>query len=61
MDINYFGCLYTSRLATESLISNKKKGKLVFFSSATAVCGMIGYSQYTPSKYALRGLTDCLR
>jgi NAD(P)-dependent dehydrogenase (short-subunit alcohol dehydrogenase family) len=25
------------------------------------VVGMVGYSQYAPSKYALRGLADCLR
>jgi len=33
---------------------------LVFFSSAVACCGMIGYSSYSPSKFALRGLCDSI-
>ena len=36
-------------------------GTIVFVSSAVVFAGMIGYSQYAPSKFALRGLTDCLR
>ena len=30
-------------------------------SSAVAFGGMVGYSPYAPSKFALRGLADCLR
>ena len=30
-------------------------------SSAVAFSGFVGYAQYAPSKFALRGLADCLR
>lgn len=30
-------------------------------SSALALCAFMGYSAYCPTKYALRGLSDCLR
>ena len=30
-------------------------------SSTLGLMGMIGYSQYSPTKFALRGLAECLR
>lgn len=36
-------------------------GCLVLVSSAVVFAGMVGYAQYAPSKYAVRGLADCLR
>lgn len=38
-----------------------KKGKIVMISSTLGLMGMIGYSQYSPTKFALRGLAECLR
>ncbi|KRX03140.1 hypothetical protein PPERSA_10221 [Pseudocohnilembus persalinus] len=61
MEVNYFGSLNTAKAALPQMIAEEKPGKLVFFSSAVAICGMIGYSQYSPTKFALRGLTDGLQ
>lgn len=61
MEINYYGCLYTSKAIIPDLITQNKKSKLIFFSSAVAVCGLIGYSSYVPTKFALRGLADGLQ
>lgn len=33
---------------------------MIYFSSAAACCGMVGYANYAPSKFALRGLCDSL-
>ncbi|CAG8594567.1 4065_t:CDS:2 [Diversispora eburnea] len=49
MQINYFGALYTAH------------GKIIFVSSVAALVGFMGYSAYSPSKLALRSLTECLR
>lgn len=40
---------------------NKIQGHLVFISSMVGLFGMIGYSQYSPMKFAIRGLAECLR
>ncbi|EGD83316.1 hypothetical protein PTSG_03924 [Salpingoeca rosetta] len=60
MDLNYFGCLHAAKAAVPSM-KKSGGGTVVFVSSAVVFAGMVGYSQYAPSKYALRGLTDCLR
>lgn len=38
-----------------------KNGKVVMISSTLGLMGMVGYSQYSPTKFALRGLAECLR
>jgi 3-dehydrosphinganine reductase len=43
------------------MIENGINGKIVFVSSTLGLMGMIGYSQYSPTKFALRGLAECLR
>ena len=40
---------------------NVKNGRIVMVSSTLGLLGMIGYSQYSPTKFALRGLAECLR
>eukprot|EP00043_Microstomoeca_roanoka_P001398 m.32481 g.32481 ORF g.32481 m.32481 type:complete len:332 (-) comp10791_c0_seq1:146-1141(-) len=60
MDLNYFGCLHAAKAVAPGMKANGG-GTIVFVSSAVVFAGMVGYSQYAPSKYALRGLTDCLR
>jgi len=39
----------------------RKKGHIVMISSAAGLIGIYGYSAYSPSKFALRGLAECLR
>jgi len=60
MDINYFGTLNAIHAVTPGMIE-KQEGHIVLISSAVCFAPMIGYSAYCPSKYALRGLADCLR
>ena len=57
--INYLGSLYTSKAAWPWL--KKAKGQLSFVSSVAGYVGLIGYSSYAPTKFALSGLAECLR
>lgn len=38
-----------------------RRGRIVLISSTLGLMGMIGYSQYAPTKFALRGLAESLR
>lgn len=41
--------------------SNIKNGKIVFVSSMLGMLSFAGWSTYSPTKYAVRGLADTLR
>lgn len=41
--------------------SKIKDGKIVFISSVLGIMSFAGYSTYSPTKYAVRGLADTLR
>lgn len=43
------------------LFHGLKGGHLVIVSSTAGLMGLPGYSQYAPTKFALRGLAECLR
>ena len=60
MALNYFGALRCARAALPGMV-RRRAGAVVFVSSAAGVCGFAGFSSYAPSKWALRGLADCLR
>jgi 3-dehydrosphinganine reductase len=60
MDLNYFGALRCARAALPGMV-RRRSGSIVFVSSAAGVCGFAGFASYSPSKWALRGLADCLR
>eukprot|EP00128_Syssomonas_multiformis_P007999 Colp12_sorted_trinity150504_noHs@19527 len=60
MNLNYFGCVHAAKAVVDDMIANKS-GHIVFVSSAAAFVGMVGYTQYCASKFAVRGLADCLR
>jgi len=59
-ELNYMGTLAAIKAVYPSM-SERKQGHIVMISSAICFAGMIGYSAYAPSKFALRGLADCLR
>ena len=42
-------------------IKESKQGRLVFVSSVAGFLGIYGYSAYSPAKFALSGLAECLR
>eukprot|EP01135_Chromosphaera_perkinsii_P011798 Nk52_evm44s2496 gene=Nk52_evmTU44s2496 len=61
MEVNYFGTLNVIKVCIPHMIETNNEGSIIFVSSAATYCGMIGYTQYCPSKYAVRGLSDALR
>nr|WP_250121431.1 SDR family oxidoreductase [Chroococcidiopsis sp. CCMEE 29] len=60
MAINYFGSLYTIRAALP-VMEQRQQGHIVLISSGAGLIGIYGYTPYSPSKFALRGLAESLR
>jgi 3-dehydrosphinganine reductase len=60
MAINYFGSLYSIKAALPSM-EKQRKGHIVLISSGAGLIGVYGYTAYSPSKFALRGLAESLR
>jgi len=59
MDVNFFGAVYCTRLAIDSLIEHK--GIIVGVSSIAGYRGLPGRSGYSASKFALNGWLEALR
>jgi short-subunit dehydrogenase len=59
MDINYFGTVYCTKLALESII--ERKGTIVGISSIAGYRGLPGRSGYSASKFALNGWLESIR
>lgn len=59
MDVNYFGTVYCTKLALESLIASK--GTIVGVSSIAGFRGLPGRSGYSASKFALNGWLEAIR
>jgi 3-dehydrosphinganine reductase len=60
MDVNYFGTLHAVRAVLPSMIE-RRTGSIVTVSSAAGLIGIFGYTAYTPTKFAVRGYSECLR
>ena len=60
MAVNFFGTLYTIRATLPAMVK-RGRGHLVLISSGAGLLGLFGYSAYSPSKFALRGLAESLR
>ena len=60
MRINYFGTLYAIQAALPSM-RRRKQGRVVMVSSTAGLIGVFGYTAYSPTKFALRGLAEALR
>ncbi|KAI8983844.1 hypothetical protein BDB01DRAFT_790301 [Pilobolus umbonatus] len=60
--LNYLGQAYVAHQAALRMRdSNIKGGKIVFVSSMLGMLSFAGYGNYSPTKYAVRGLADTLR
>jgi short-subunit dehydrogenase len=59
MDINFFGTVYCSKFALNSLIN--RKGIIVGVSSIAGYRGLPGRSGYSASKFALQGWLEAIR
>lgn len=59
MDINFFGTVYCTKLALNSII--ERKGTIVGVSSIAGFRGLPGRSGYSASKFAINGWLESLR
>ncbi|HZH65565.1 MAG TPA: SDR family oxidoreductase [Flavisolibacter sp.] len=59
MEINFFGSVYCTRFALDSII--KKRGSIVGISSIAGYRGLPGRSGYSASKFALQGWLEAIR
>ncbi|GFE68663.1 SDR family oxidoreductase [Chroococcus sp. FPU101] len=60
MAVNYFGTLYCLKAVLPEM-EKRKKGHIIVLSSGAGLIGIYGYSAYSPSKFAIRGLAESLR
>lgn len=59
IQVNYMGAVYATKAAWPYL--HRSNGQLSFVSSVAGYIGVIGYSSYVPTKFAMTGLAECLR
>jgi 3-dehydrosphinganine reductase len=60
MAINYFGTLYSIKAVLPAM-EKQGNGHLVLVSSGAGLIGIFGYTAYSPTKFAIRGLAESLR
>ena len=60
MSVNYFGSVHATRAVIKGMKA-RKKGRIVFVSSQAGQLGLFGYSAYSATKFALRGLAEALQ
>ena len=60
MDVNYFGTLNVIKCLIPGMIQ-RGSGTIINISSQAGFIGVFGYTGYSASKYAVRGLSDALR
>ncbi|KAI8453726.1 hypothetical protein BY996DRAFT_7137945 [Phakopsora pachyrhizi] len=61
IEVNLLTAVWTTRIAARKMAKQGVKGRLVLTSSILGFFGLPGYSAYTTSKHALRGLAESLR
>src|SRR5829696_1019127 len=59
MDINFFGTVYCTKLALDSIL--ERKGDIIGVSSIAGYRGLPGRSGYSASKFAINGWLESLR
>jgi len=60
MDVNYFGTVNVIKAVLPGMME-RGSGYIVNIASMSAAIGLLGYSAYGASKFALRGFSDALR
>uniref|UniRef100_A0A8C2WXE0 3-dehydrosphinganine reductase n=1 Tax=Cyclopterus lumpus TaxID=8103 RepID=A0A8C2WXE0_CYCLU len=60
MEVNYLGSVYPTR-AVITTMKERRRGRIMFVSSQAGQIGLFGYTAYSPSKFALRGLAESLQ
>lgn len=59
MRINYLGSVQVSRCVVDGMKS-RRDGRILFISSDAGLGGVFGYTAYSATKFALRGLAEAL-
>lgn len=60
MAVNYFGTVYPLKAVVPAM-RQRGHGAVVLISSGAGLYGFFGYTPYSPTKFALRGLAEALR
>ncbi|KAH9507693.1 hypothetical protein Btru_053482 [Bulinus truncatus] len=60
MEINYMSAVHATRALIPGM-KERAKGRIVFVSSQAGQLGLFGFSAYSASKFALRGLAEALQ
>ncbi len=61
MDVNYWGAFHVCETLLPAMIARGRGGHVVNVGSLLSVMGIYGYGAYCASKFALYGLSECLR
>ncbi|KAI0636131.1 oxidoreductase [Trametes polyzona] len=61
MQISYWAQACTALAGAKEMVRQGVKGKIVFVSSILAYFSVVGYSTYSPGKFAIRGLAEALQ
>lgn len=62
MDVNYMGTVNLMQPCAQLFVKHKiKDAHLVMVASVLCYFGLVGYASYSPTKFALRGLSECIR
>nr|XP_056710970.1 3-ketodihydrosphingosine reductase [Euleptes europaea] len=60
MSVNYLGSVYPAR-AVITTMKERRMGRIVFVSSQAGQVGLFGFTAYSATKFALRGLAEALQ
>lgn len=60
MNVNFFGMVRVTKAFLPAM-KMKREGIILNISSLAGSLGMVGYSAYAPSKFAVVGFSECLR
>lgn len=60
MSTNYYSAVFTTKAAVTSMIQ-QGAGRIIFLSSQAGQIGLFGFTGYSASKFALRGLAEALQ
>jgi len=61
MESTYWAQAWSAFAGAKRMVQTKTKGKIIFVSSILGYMSMVGYSTYSPGKFAIRGLAESLR
>ncbi|KIP02931.1 hypothetical protein PHLGIDRAFT_95413 [Phlebiopsis gigantea 11061_1 CR5-6] len=61
MEETYWVQAWPALTASKRMVAEGVKGKIVFVSSVLGYFSMVGYSPYSPGKFAVRGLAEALQ